>query len=58
MEIGQQVKWSTNSVGKIECVGVYLQQIDNQISEVICHYMNEKKCILKIQIETIKLQAI
>lgn len=58
MEIGQKVKWSTNSIGKIECVGVYLQQIDNELSEVICHYMNDKKCILKIQIETIKLEQI
>jgi hypothetical protein len=55
MEIGQQVKWTLDSVGKIECIGVFLQQIDEKLSEVICHYMNDKKCITKIQIETIKL---
>lgn len=55
MEIGQQVKWALDSVGKIECIGVFLQQIDEKLSEVICHYMNDKKCITKIQIETIKL---
>lgn len=55
MEIGQQIKWSLDSVGKIECVGVFLQQINENVSEVICHYMNDKKCILKIQIETKKL---
>ena len=58
MEIGQQVKWVLNSVGNIECVGVFLQQIDTTTSEVICHYMNDKKCVTKLQVETIKLEQI
>jgi hypothetical protein len=58
MEIGQMVKWQLDSVGNIECTGVFLQEISETLSEVICHYMNEKKCVTKIQIETIKLKAI
>jgi hypothetical protein len=55
MEIGQMVKWELNSIGNIECIGVFLQELNETTSEVICHYMNDKKCIVKIQIETIKL---
>ena len=58
MEIGQMTKWTLDSIDKVECIGVFLQQINETTSEVICHYMNEKKCLLKIQVETIKLQAI
>lgn len=58
MEIGQQVKWVLNSVGNIECIGVFLQQMDTRTSEVICHYMNDKKCVAKLQVETIKLKQI
>jgi hypothetical protein len=58
MEIGQMVKWTIDSVGNIECVGVFLQQINATVSEVICHYMNDKKCVTKLQVETIKLEQI
>lgn len=58
MEIGQQIKWTLNSIGKIECVGVFLQQINENTSEVICHYMNDKKCVAKLQVETNKLKKI
>ncbi|MFN9115156.1 MAG: hypothetical protein ACK5XN_34285 [Bacteroidota bacterium] len=58
MEIGQQVKWSLNTVGNIKCMGVFLQQLNATTSEVICHYMNDKKCVAKLQVETIKLEQI
>jgi hypothetical protein len=58
MEIGQQIKWTLNSIGNVECVGVFLQQLNDTTSEVICHYMNDKKCVAKLQIETNKLQTI
>lgn len=58
MEIGQMVKWELDSVGEVSCVGVFLQQINETLSEVICHYMNDKKCVTKIQVETNKLQMI
>lgn len=58
MEVGQQVKWVLNAIGNIECVGVFLQQINETTSEVICHYMNDKKCVAKLQVETIKLKQI
>ena len=48
MEIGQMIKWELDSVSKITCVGVYLQQISDEISEVMCHYMNDKKYAIKI----------
>ena len=58
MEIGQMIKWELDSVSQITCVGVYLQQISDEISEVMCHYMNDKKHTIKIEVETIKLQTI
>jgi hypothetical protein len=58
MEIGQMIKWQLDSVGNIECVGVFLREIDETHSEVICHYMNDKKCVTKLQVETNKLQMI
>ena len=58
MEIGQQIKWTLNTVGDIQCVGVFLQQISETTSEVICHYMNDKKHVVKLQVETIKLEQI
>jgi hypothetical protein len=58
MEIGQMIKWKLDSVGDIECVGVFLREINETLSEVICHYMNDKKHTIKIEVETIKLQAI
>jgi hypothetical protein len=58
MEIGQMVKWELNSIGNIECIGVFLQELNETTSEVICHYMNDKKCIAKLQVETNKLQII
>ena len=35
-----------------------LQQINETTSEVICHYMNDKKCVAELQVETIKLEQI
>lgn len=58
MEVGQMVKWQLDSIGNIECVGVYLQELNHTTSEVICHYMNDKKCVTKLEVETIKLQQI
>lgn len=58
MEIGQMVKWTMNSVGDIQCVGVFLQQLNATTSEVICHYMNDKKHVFKLQVETTKLEQI
>ncbi len=58
MEIGQMVKWQLDSIGNIECVGVFLQQLNDKTSEVICHYMNDKKCVTKLQVETTKLEQI
>jgi hypothetical protein len=58
MEIGQQIKLTLNSIGNVECVGVFLQKLNDTTSEVICHYMNDKKCVAKLQIETNKLQTI
>jgi hypothetical protein len=58
METGQMIKWQLNSVGLIECVGVFLREVNNTHSEVICHYRNDKRCITKLQIETNKLQKI
>jgi len=55
MEIGQKVKWSTNTIGDIQCVGVFLQQISDELSEVICHYMNDKQCVKKMQVATKQL---
>jgi hypothetical protein len=56
METGQQVKWISNTIGEMVCVGVFLKQIEENMSEVICHYVNDKKCIFKTIIETNKLQ--
>jgi hypothetical protein len=39
-------------------MGVFLQQLNATTSEVICHYMNDKKCVAKLQVETIKLEQI
>lgn len=58
MEIGQMIKWELDSVSQITCVGVYLQQISDEISEVMCHYMNDKKYAIKIEVETKKLEMI
>ncbi len=58
MEIGQMIKWQLDSVGNIECVGVFLREINETLSEVICHYMNDKKCVTKLQVETTKLEQI
>lgn len=52
------IKWQLDSVGNIECVGVFLREIDETLSEVICHYMNDKKCVTKLQVETTKLEQI
>ena len=58
MEIGQMIKWELDSVSQITCVGVYLQQISDDISEVMCHYMTDKKYAIKIEVETKKLETI
>lgn len=58
MEIGQMVKWTMNSVGDIECIGAFMQELNETTSEVICHYMNDKKCVTKLQVETTKLEQI
>lgn len=58
MEIGQMVKWTMNSVGDIECIGAFMQELNETTSEVICHYMNDKKHVFKLQVETIKLEQI
>ena len=55
MEIGQTIKWTTNTIGNIQCVGVFLQQISDELSEVICHYMNDKQCVKKMQVPTNQL---
>lgn len=49
-EIGDVVSWQIND--SISCVGVYLQELDSEFSEIKCHSKNQVRCICTLKVLT------
>jgi hypothetical protein len=56
MEIGTYIKWNNNLIANDYCYGLYLQEINETYSEVICTSVGKKPAKMKLQVETKLIQ--
>jgi len=56
METGTLIKWNNNLIANDYCYGLYLREIDETYSEVICTGVGVKPAKMKLQVETKLIQ--
>lgn len=52
---GDKITWKMDTKLDMICVGLFLRKLDDNLSEVICHYMNGTKHHLRLLINTDKI---
>lgn len=52
MEIGELVKWS---IDEKQYQGLFIQELENGLAEIICYSMNGLKCHFRVYVDSGKL---